>query len=227
VEDPATVWHLGPQRYPEIARRYRPLTKLSDKLAIDINVVERYQDVYPTKQQTGTELFQLVRLAAGAFPRVTLYFENSVHPEDQPMLPAAAAAVTQVQRIGESLAVESRHGVGIRWTSPALVNGRPWPVTDGRTVWLPAGAHVVATASSAPSARLLDLNAELRGAATLAGGIEFAYRSASRALALVDRKPIRVEVDDAPASPKVEDTGRGYILTLPRGQHLVRVAVGP
>ena len=41
----------------------QPLTPRSDKLAIDINVVERYQDVYPTKQQTGTELFQLVHLA--------------------------------------------------------------------------------------------------------------------------------------------------------------------
>ena len=26
IEDPATVWNLGPQRYQEIAERYRPLT---------------------------------------------------------------------------------------------------------------------------------------------------------------------------------------------------------
>ena len=26
IEDPATVWNLGPQRYPEIAKRYQPLT---------------------------------------------------------------------------------------------------------------------------------------------------------------------------------------------------------
>ena len=25
IEDPATIWHLGPERYPEIARRYAPL----------------------------------------------------------------------------------------------------------------------------------------------------------------------------------------------------------
>src|SRR5262249_8392788 len=78
IEDPATIWHLGPQRYPEIARRYQPLTDRADKLGIDINVVDRYQDVYPTKQQTGTELFQLVHLAADAFSRVALYFENSI-----------------------------------------------------------------------------------------------------------------------------------------------------
>ena len=60
IEDPATIWNLGPQRYPQIAARYQPLTSHSNRLAIDINIVERYQDVYPTKQQTGTELFQLV-----------------------------------------------------------------------------------------------------------------------------------------------------------------------
>src|SRR6202034_800064 len=64
IEDPATVWNLGPQRYPQIAARYQPLTSHSNRLAIDINIVERYQDVYPTKQQTGTELFQLVHVAA-------------------------------------------------------------------------------------------------------------------------------------------------------------------
>ena len=27
IEDPATIWNLGPQRYPQIAARYQPLTK--------------------------------------------------------------------------------------------------------------------------------------------------------------------------------------------------------
>ncbi len=57
IEDPATVWNLGPQRYQAIAERYRALTPHRDRLAIDVNIVERYQDVYPTKQQTGTELY--------------------------------------------------------------------------------------------------------------------------------------------------------------------------
>ncbi len=86
IEDPATIWNLGPQRYPQIAAAYDPLTPRKDKLAIDINIVERYQDVYPTKQQTGTELFQLIHLSSGAFPRVALYFENSILRDDLPFL---------------------------------------------------------------------------------------------------------------------------------------------
>ena len=53
IEDPATIWNLGPQRYPAIAERYRAAHPRTEKLAIDINIVERYQNVYPTKQQTG------------------------------------------------------------------------------------------------------------------------------------------------------------------------------
>ena len=50
IEDPATTWNQGPQRYPLIAARYADATPRQEKLAIDINIVERYQDVYPTKQ---------------------------------------------------------------------------------------------------------------------------------------------------------------------------------
>ena len=115
IEDPATVWNLGPKRYPEIARRYQPLTNLPEKLAIDINVVDRYQDVYPTKQQTGTELFELVHLAAGAFMRVALYFENSILAPDLKLLPAAAASLKRVEIVGPKWTVESASGVGVAW----------------------------------------------------------------------------------------------------------------
>ncbi len=77
IEDPATVWNLGPQRYMEIAKRYRALTPHAENLAIDINIVDRYQDVYPTKQQTGTELFELVHVASGRIsPRGALLREQ-------------------------------------------------------------------------------------------------------------------------------------------------------
>ena len=134
IEDPATIWNLGPQRYPQIAARYQPLTQHTDHLAIDINIVERYQDVYPTKQQTGTELFQLVHLAAQAFPRVALYFENSILTPDLPLLASAAATATitmdKAEQNGSRLIIDSRHGVGVSWQGPAFVNGHLWPVRD-------------------------------------------------------------------------------------------------
>ncbi len=138
IEDPATVWHLGPERYSAIAERYRALTPHKDKLAIDLNIVERYQNVYPTKQQTGTELFQLVHRAAASFARVALYFENSLLPPDLQLLPSAAAAVSRIERMGPKTVVDSAGGVGIPWTGGAKVDGQFWPVQDDETLWLPA-----------------------------------------------------------------------------------------
>jgi hypothetical protein len=218
IEDPATVWHLGPERYRTIAQKYAPLTPRQDRLAIDINIVERYQDVYPTKQQTGTELFQLVNTAASSFGRVALYFENSLLKPDIDLLPAAAAAVTRFERAGSRVVVESPRGAGVRWTGPALVDGRQWPAQGDGIVWLPSGGHVIEPAAAAPSLRIERLNADLRSASASESGVEFAYSATARALAIVTRRPEVVEVDGEPYA--AEWFGE-KTLVLPRGQHVV------
>ena len=67
IEDPATVWNQGAATLPGDRRTLSPPHAASRQLAIDLNIVDRYQNVYPTKQQTGTELFELVHQAARAF----------------------------------------------------------------------------------------------------------------------------------------------------------------
>jgi hypothetical protein len=217
IEDPATVWNLGSQRYAQIAARYKPLTKQQDKLAIDINVVERYQDVYPTKQQTGVELFQLVHQAALNFTRVALYFENSILPADWGLLGASAAPIERVEQTGSKLTIQSRRATGVNWQGPVMVDGKLWPVTDGSTVWLPAGTHSVEPSPDLPPLRITALNAELKSAAATATSVEFAYRSSARALASLDQIPAHVSIDGVEIQPHFE----GQVLLLPRGQHLV------
>jgi hypothetical protein len=223
IEDPATVWHLGPQRYQAISERYRELTPRRDKLAIDLNIVERYQNVYPTKQQTGTELLQLVHHAASSFPRVALYFENSLLPSDLDLLPSAASVVTRFEKLGARTVIDSVSGVGLPWKGAATVDGLPWPVADPDTVWLPPGPHSVAPAPPASGLRVVRLNADLRAARVVdASTIEFSYQSASRAIALLDRRPQTVEIDGI-AETAVPDS----VLLLPRGQHVVTVKALP
>jgi hypothetical protein len=225
IEDPATIWNLGPQRYPKIAAQYQPLTEHTAKLAIDINVVERYQDVYPTKQQTGTELFQLVHLASQAFPRVALYFENSILTPDLPLLSSAAASVSKIEQDGARLIVESPHGVGIPWHGPALVNGRLWPVRDQDTLWLPSGPVVVEAAQRESAVQISDFNGELRSATASGAGVDFSYQSSARAMAILSARPAKVEIDGAPVVQDFPSSDSGFLLTLPRGQHVVQVEV--
>jgi hypothetical protein len=223
IEDPATVWHLGPQRYQAIAERYRAITPHPKRLAVDINIVERYQNVYPTKQQTGTDLFQLVHHAARSFPRVALYFENSLLPPDLPLLPSAAAPVTRIEKLGRKTVIDAAWDIGLPWSGPAMVDGLPWPAADADTVWLPAGPHSIEPGPPHPGPRLLRLNAELK-AARYAGpsAIEFSYRSAARAIAVLDRVPQSLEVDGA-AFP----VPNAAVILLPRGQHVVTLTASP
>jgi hypothetical protein len=219
IEDPATVWHLGPQRYRSIAERYRTLTAHPDKLAVDINIVERYQNVYPTKQQTGTELFQLVHHAAASFPRVALYFENSLLAPDLPLLSSAAAPVTRIEKLGPKTVVDAASGIGLPWKGPAIVDGLPWPAADAETVWLPAGPHSIEPGRQRTGPRLLRLNAELKAARYIgAAAIEFSYRSSARAIAVLDGVPGSIEVDGAPVP-----AGDSATVLLPRGQHVVTI----
>jgi hypothetical protein len=226
VEDPATVWNLGPTRYETIAERYRGLTSHAAQLAIDVNIVDRYQNVYPTKQQTGTELFQIVHAAARNFGRVALYFESSLAAPDLKLLPSAASAVTRMEKAGQQVTVDSLAAVGLPWKGPALVDGESWPVADDDTVWLPAGLHTVEPDAPSGAPRLLRLNAEVRSArVTSPSAVEVTYDSAARALAVLDRPAMSVKVDGA--SYPVRDAG-GQTLFLPRGHHLVVIeCAGP
>jgi len=221
VEDPATVWNEAPQRYEEIARRYRPLTTRQDRLAIDLNIVDRYQNVYPTKQQTGAELFEVVHSAAGAFSQVALYFENSILAPDLSLLPASAAVVTRAEAVGPRLMVDSPHGVALRWTGPAIVDGQPWPVQNGSLLFLPAGAHAVEAGAESPTLRVTNFNGELASAQSLeTHAVELAYKSSARAFAVLNRRPVRVEIDGSDTTP---DPAGPNAIFLPRGQHLVTI----
>ena len=224
IEDPATIWNLGPQRYPQIAARYAPLTPFGEKLAIDINIVDRYQDVYPTKSLTGGELLETVHMASGAFPRVALYFENSISHADAPLLGAAAASADRLTELDGRLVVQSKRGIGVAWKKPPSVDGKPWPFFDGSTVWLPSGSHVIDAAAQAPAARILDFNGDLRDASLRAdGALEFLYESSSRALAVLDPAPESIEIDGKQVKPEMF----GATLMLPRGVHSVTARLRP
>jgi hypothetical protein len=124
IEDPAPLWSLGPERYPEIARRYAEIGADPARLAIDINIVERYQQVYPTRRQVGGELLRLVSEAGAAFPRVALYFERSIGAPDLPLLTRVSPGARVIERDGPSLTVESPRAVGLAWAGGmALVDG--------------------------------------------------------------------------------------------------------
>ena len=220
VEDPATLWDLGAERYAKLATKYKELTSNGPEIAIDINVVERYQDVYPTKKQTGTELLGLVHQAATSFGQVALYFENSLEKQDLSLL-AAAAATAKVEGSRE-LQVDAQKPVRILWQGGAELDGKLWPVQNQQSVLVPAGHHTLTPAESTAPLSVTDFNGEIRAATSTGNKVDLAYRSRSRAVALLSAPAASVEIDGLPYKPAHQESTP--MLLLPSGEHVLTLS---
>ncbi|HEY1949268.1 MAG TPA: hypothetical protein VGG97_19825 [Bryobacteraceae bacterium] len=220
VEDPATLWNLGPERYSKLAEKYHELTRDRNQIAVDINVVERYQDVYPTKKQTGVELLELVHEAAISFARVALYFENSLEKQDLALLPAAAAAATVHETQTGVLRINAQEPTRIAWQGAARMDGKLWPVSSGKEILAPAGEHTFSANALQPAVTISDFNGDVRSAVSEADRSDLSYTSRSRAVAVVGSGVSSVEVDGTPFwKGKAGESVRSFV--LPAGQHLV------
>jgi hypothetical protein len=70
---------------------------------------------------------------------------------------------------------------------------------------------------------MLHLNADMHDARRVGeNSLEFSYESAARAIAIFDRRPLRLTVDGA--DEPLQFAGPKTIL-LPRGQHVVTIVV--
>ena len=214
VEDPATLWNLGAERYAKLAEEYRALTPDQAHLAVDINVVERYQDVYPTKKQTGVELLELVHEAAVSFSRVALYFENSLEKQDLRLLPAAANTASAQVDSGGVLTVDSKLPTRVDWTGTAEMDGKLWPVQNTRTILAPSGKHRFEASAFQPGVVIADFNGEIRSAVGAADRADVSYFSKSRAVAVLGNAVRRVEVDGVKFAGPTEGS-----VVLPAGEH--------
>ena len=220
VEDPATLWALGPDRYARLADKYSKITSHRERLAVDINVVERYQDVYPTKKQTGVELFELVHQAAVSFGQVALYFENSLEKQDLPLLPAAASTAHIEERGPDAMDVSATEATRIAWQGPAEIDGKIWPIQDKQSVLTPQGHHRLSAGIEKSSMTIRDFNGSIQSAISGAGRVDVSYESRSRAIAVLDSPVSTVEVDGA-LYKKLTSREDLSSVVLPAGQHLV------
>lgn len=219
LEDPAPLWNLGAARYGRLAEKYTALPQ-KNKLAVDINVVERYQDVYPTKKQTGVELCELVHEAAREFSQVAIYFESSIERQDLDLLAHAAANATVGQPAPDELVVDSPRVIRVAWSGPAEMDGRPWPIQDAKSLLIPAGHHEITVAINDPSVKLADFSGNIQTAISSSEGVELSYTSATRTIAVFGSPVASVDVDGTPFWNAGSAQDHTSVL-LPAGEHVV------
>jgi hypothetical protein len=63
----------------------------------------------------------------------------------------------------------------------------------------------------------------LHSANASAQDLQFSYQSNARALATLNARPRKIEIDGANAGEKLSESGASFVLTLPRGQHIVQL----
>jgi hypothetical protein len=220
LEDPGTVWHLGPRRYAELAQTYSKMTRHAARLGIDINIVDRDIQSYPTDKQTGLEFLQLFYHAGAHFQTVMVYSEKTMFPQDTDLVSCALASGARGEVTDSGVRIDSRIPIVYRSGRQKVdfrVDGNAWPCVDSGNVSLPAGTHTISPGenAAAPRPRLVKLNADLISARyTESGNIEFSYNAQRRAIAIFDRQPKSVQVDG-----KASEVAP-YLL-LPRGDHKV------
>ena len=228
VEDPFTLWSLGPERYAKIASDYVRFVQPSQRLALDVNVVPREDDVHPTLQQTGLELYRLMAEARRAFPKVCLYSEASIYRQDHELLLSALASASRLEPSGaHSATVESDGTVELSTEADPVVvrlDGREWPAVRGGAVLLPRGRHTVEwEASDVPAdrLRLLGLTGVLLDAASDGVALSVRYASHGRAFVLLPFRPVRAAVDGKPLVVTIAQNEFGFVLSAPPGEHVL------
>jgi hypothetical protein len=222
MEDPGTVWHLGPRRYAELAKTYSGLTPRAGQLGIDINIIDRDQTTFPTSKQTGTEFSELFYYAGHNFETVMVYGEQTIFSQDANLVSYAIAPEVRAEVVGLDLQIDTPGSVRYRSGFPKadfLVDGSLWPCVDGEEVLLSAGSHVLSIDGNQESRRprLVKLNVNLGSARYVSDtAIEFSYNGRRHAIAIFDRVLKTLQVDaGAPA------TANAPWAMLPRGSHKV------
>jgi hypothetical protein len=236
VEDPAEYWVKEPDRYRAFAQTYLPLVPDRRRLMFDINVLSN-RDVtgtrLPSGLMTGTELARTVMAAAGASGRVAIYSEATVPSQDWAFINQALASSVRIEAEGRKWSLRSPDPVRLVSTDVHnyYLDGRLWPVSSSEGVLVPPGQHQLSI--ERPWYRMLDrgemptrllyANANILQAGATPTGIELKYDSPSRAVLMVNQRPMEIVVDGHPKELPVQASGGNWWLLAPRGAHQIAI----
>jgi len=241
VEDPERLWSTDPGRYESIGASYAALVGDTAKLLLDLNILtfRKPEKVtrFPTLIQTGTESFELVRSAAIGTPRMTIYSEGSVNPQDLMYLPFALASGVRYTPTASGYDVQAPYSVVMKLpqaTNGILVDGSLMAPFRGDLFLLPAGAHKVSIRGGAAGslsaqmlhARIMSLTGSLDSVAYGFRRIDAVYESVTRELMSIDREPVAVRVDGASYPFTTLKGNDCFSLFLPAGRHRVEIVAG-
>ncbi|HYE12299.1 MAG TPA: family 10 glycosylhydrolase [Patescibacteria group bacterium] len=228
IEDPFTLWNLGPDRYRIIGEEYRNIMSIGDTLAIDINVIDRGGEVYPTKKQRGVELYQLINSAGKYTDKVILYALATLEKTDMELVP-----YTRSNDIDFQLTSANEYAIKADkrfiWNTDTegktyYMDGEKWPFVSKQGVIIPGGQHKLKVAAVEDKSKLFieSINGEISDVSQ-DESINFSYFCDGRFYIVVNKKPSKVKIDGQFFDSEIKENGNHYTIVLPEGKHDVKL----
>jgi hypothetical protein len=241
VEDPEDLWSTDPRRYIAIGDHYGQLLGGKDRLLLDLNILSfrkaEKTTPFPTLIQTGTESYLLVQAASLGAPRMTIYSESSINPQDMRFLPYALATGVRYRSVDGGYTISTPTSVVMNLppeTKEIRLDGNPLSPSRDNLYLIPAVTHTVRLGSDpsgafsphALDARILSFTGNILAVTTWMRSIEVVYESHTRTLISINREPVAVNVDGEEYSFTSMRGNDCFSLFLPAGSHTVKIVAG-
>ncbi|MGA2296872.1 MAG: DUF2334 domain-containing protein [FCB group bacterium] len=241
VEDPLDLWSTDPTRYEDIGHEYDSLLGGNANLLLDLNILSfrKNEDLtpFPTLIQTGTESFLLVNSASSVTPRVVIYSESSINPQDLFFMPYALTSDVKYSTMGKGYEFDSPYSFYLDLPEDIKaisLNGRVISPSIKNSFLIPAGKNYVQVSSqtggvfstSQIEPKIISITGNLLSVRYDFRNINFAYSSATRTLLAINREPILINVDGKTYPFTVMKGNDCYSVFLPTGNHTVDMVLG-
>ncbi len=234
IEDPSNCWGSTPSRYEKLGEFYRKYIKDDDKLIFDCNVVNSHVHGYggfPAEKPTGEEIRQIVFNMQLNKSRSAFYAEDAINENDFQNISSVLARVVEIKEISD-IKWEVNTPFTIKINAGAknvkfTIDGEQWNAFDAGKIIVPVGKHKIKFDTlkneSAPY-HLKTISGELQSAVFNPTKFGFNYiENINYCYAIIDKQPIKLEIDGIYEEPDVIKSESDYTLKLPKGNHTVIV----
>jgi len=240
VEDPQSRWSSDPYRYAQMRKQYEAFVD-SSKLMLDLNIL-RFRDdkmitPFPTLLQTGTESFHLIKAAGLGIPRLTVYSEASVNPQDLTFFANALASNVQYREANGEISTNSPQSFVLRLPkdiSEIILDGTPLPPFRDNRYFIPAGEHRISISAQAASSfsaqelqtRIMSTSGNVTSASYGLRDVSLAYESVGKMLISLSNMPTALLVDGQPIPFTALKGNDCFSVFLPEGSHTAVITTG-
>jgi hypothetical protein len=192
---------------------------------------------FPTLIQTGTESFQLIRAASLGAPRLTIYSEASVNPQDLSFFANALANDVHYEFTESGIRVETQSSFVLRLPkeiTEITLDGNPMPPFRDNRYVIPAGEHSIVMKPQTTSnfsthelqTRVMSATGELKSVNYGLRDVTLEYNSDARMLISLSNMPTSVTVDGSPVNFTVMKGNDCFSTFLPSGSHSANIIAG-